>query len=305
MELILQPLSSLRIGEVGSDATTLSAFSPAMMSADLPRRFSPKSKREPSGSDFYSPSVSPTSTVSVVSLQDVRQDAELGRHSPRAAVAGRFGELAIRGDRFPEPLLHRDFHQEPTPQSSQEKCPPESQLYTKRMPEPLTSQNGKLHEVGGDQPLTELSTGLSTEVSTENVFAAPALSLSNKNSASSPRKHRTPDSPSKSRKQRRSPSLADVSLEDTMTWHDNEITGHNPTDPADDGYGINGVGFKPTAAMAAARSQKRQKQVAEWKSREARDAREKRRARRNEDIALEKTHGVHHGAIQKRVKFDI
>jgi hypothetical protein len=173
------------------------------------------------------------------------------------------------------------------------------------MPEPLTTQNGKLHEVRGHQPLTELSTGQSTEVSTENVLAAPALSHFNKNAATSPRKHRTPDSLSKNRKQRRSPSLADISLEDSMTWHDNEITGHSPTDPADDGYGINGVGFKPTAAMAAARSQKRQKQVAEWKSREARDAREKRRARRNEDIALEKIHGVHHGAIQKRVKFDI
>jgi hypothetical protein len=90
-----------------------------------------------------------------------------------------------------------------------------------------------------------------------------------------------------------------------LTWHDDEITGHNPTDPTDDGYGINGVGFKPTAAMAWARSQKRQKQVAEWKMREARDAREKRRARRNEDIALERIHGVHQGAIQKRVKFDV
>jgi hypothetical protein len=65
-----------------------------------------------------------------------------------------------------------------------------------------------------------------------------------------------------------------------LAWSDSEITGHNPTDPDDDGYGINGIGFKPTAAIAWARSQKRKKQVAEWKSREAREARERRRERR-------------------------
>jgi hypothetical protein len=34
------------------------------------------------------------------------------------------------------------------------------------------------------------------------------------------------------------------------------------------GYGINGIGFKPTASIAWERSQKRQKQVAEWKNRD-------------------------------------
>lgn len=131
------------------------------------------------------------------------------------------------------------------------------------------------------------------------------VSPSKRKSTPPPRKHLNPVSPSKGRKQRLSPPLADASLEDPFTWHDHEITGHNPTDPADDGYGINGVGFKPTAAIAWARSQKRQKQVAEWKSREAREAREKRRARRNEDLGLDKIHGIHEGAIQKRVKFDV
>ena len=38
----------------------------------------------------------------------------------------------------------------------------------------------------------------------------------------------------------------------SMTWHDSEITGHlwNPgTDMDDDGEGINGIGFRPTAAI--------------------------------------------------------
>ncbi|OQD76105.1 hypothetical protein PENDEC_c005G05402 [Penicillium decumbens] len=166
------------------------------------------------------------------------------------------------------------------------------------MPEHLPTHSDELHEVRGHQPPPEPS-----KRSIDNGLAASALSPSEKRSSPSPRKKRTPISPSKNRKQRLSPPLAEASSEQSLTWHDDEITGHNPTDPTDDGYGINGVGFKPTAAIAWARSQKRQKQVAEWKAREARDAREKRRARRNEDIALERLHGVQ-GAIQKRVKFD-
>lgn len=44
----------------------------------------------------------------------------------------------------------------------------------------------------------------------------------------------------------------------------------------DDGYGINGVGFLPTPAIAHARVERRRRQVAEWKNREAREARQKR-----------------------------
>lgn len=69
-------------------------------------------------------------------------------------------------------------------------------------------------------------------------------------------------------------------LSPTLWWHDEEITGHNPSDPTDDGYGINGVGFLPTPAIANARAERRKKQVAEWKNREAREARQKRGDRR-------------------------
>ncbi|KAK4549210.1 hypothetical protein LTR36_007668 [Oleoguttula mirabilis] len=67
-----------------------------------------------------------------------------------------------------------------------------------------------------------------------------------------------------------------------LTWQDDEITGHDidPTSPDDDGLGINGIGFKPTAAMAYARSQKRKQQVNEWRVREARESRQKRFERR-------------------------
>ena len=65
-----------------------------------------------------------------------------------------------------------------------------------------------------------------------------------------------------------------------LTWHDDEITGHLGNDPEDDGEGINGIGFKPTPAMAHARAEKRRQQMQEYKNREAREARAKRSERR-------------------------
>ncbi|KAM3422474.1 hypothetical protein BST61_g2822 [Cercospora zeina] len=65
-----------------------------------------------------------------------------------------------------------------------------------------------------------------------------------------------------------------------LTWQDSEITGHEMTSPDDDGEGINGIGFRPTPAIAYARSQKRRQQVEGWKAREAREARQKRLERR-------------------------
>ncbi|KAF2129863.1 hypothetical protein P153DRAFT_225757 [Dothidotthia symphoricarpi CBS 119687] len=78
-----------------------------------------------------------------------------------------------------------------------------------------------------------------------------------------------------------SPSLS------ALTWQVTEITGHlaDPsTDPDDDGTGLNGIGFKPTPAMAYARSQKRRQQLSEWKAREAREARAKRSERRRRGV---------------------
>lgn len=67
-----------------------------------------------------------------------------------------------------------------------------------------------------------------------------------------------------------------------LVWQESEITGHDIdfTTPDDDGEGINGIGFRPTPAMAYARSQKRKQQVSEWRAREARDARQRRIERR-------------------------
>ncbi|KAL8725929.1 MAG: hypothetical protein Q9166_007057 [cf. Caloplaca sp. 2 TL-2023] len=94
-----------------------------------------------------------------------------------------------------------------------------------------------------------------------------------------------------------------------LWWADTEITGHDPKDPTDDGYGINGVGFLPTPAMASARAERRKRQVAEWKNREAREARQRRsEARRRRDMEMA-NEGliIHEGSLggepQRRVRF--
>lgn len=65
-----------------------------------------------------------------------------------------------------------------------------------------------------------------------------------------------------------------------LWWEEAEITGHDPTDPTDDGYGINGIGFIPTPAIERARIQLRKRQIAAWKVREAKEARQARSDRR-------------------------
>jgi hypothetical protein len=66
-----------------------------------------------------------------------------------------------------------------------------------------------------------------------------------------------------------------------LTWHDDEITMYDPNDEDDDGTGINGIGFKPTPAIAHARVMKRKQQLAEYKKRQDSEARAKRSQRRN------------------------
>lgn len=65
-----------------------------------------------------------------------------------------------------------------------------------------------------------------------------------------------------------------------LTWHEDEITMYDPEDEDDDGTGINGIGFKPTPALAHARTLKRRQQMAEYRKREESDARAKRSQRR-------------------------
>ena len=65
-----------------------------------------------------------------------------------------------------------------------------------------------------------------------------------------------------------------------LTWHEDEITVYDPDDSDDDGTGVNGIGFKPTAAVAHSRTVKRRQQLVEYRKREEREARAQRSRRR-------------------------
>ncbi|KAI9844891.1 MAG: hypothetical protein M1837_005177 [Sclerophora amabilis] len=86
-----------------------------------------------------------------------------------------------------------------------------------------------------------------------------------------------------------------------LTWQEHEITGQNVDDPDDDGEGVNGIGFKPTAAMAYARAERRRQQVQEYKSREAREARRVRSERRTRERGVEKA--LEKEQVKRRVRF--
>ncbi|KAF7171612.1 hypothetical protein CNMCM5623_003963 [Aspergillus felis] len=259
---------------------------------------SPNRKRESSESGCDSPPASHFSPVSVASHQEARllEEEDLGRYSPRAAVAGRLGALAIHSENNSS-LSNSDasLYKDPFVDSLRTKCW-------------VDSYNG-LHDMAGNTSTEPSDFGFNASSKgnghLDDANSAASASTVKKKSLSSPRKRKaTSNDTSRMRHKQGSPS-ADSTMEDnSLTWNDSEITGHDPKDPNDDGYGINGIGFKPTAAIAWARAQKRRKQVAEWKSREAREAREKRRERRD-GHEFDKLRSIQSGTIQKKVKFNL
>jgi hypothetical protein len=256
---------------------------------------SPKRKRDASEFEYYSPSASPTSTVSIASFQEarLREEDEGGRYSPRTAVAGRLKDLALR-----ESHLHSEIEIGDLETQWQD--------HHLQSDDPATASGDVVRQADsrlGDGDPREMEQNsiesADQQGGTESALPAPT---GKEQPASGSRKKIKPLPASKLRSRRASPPLSGDTDEDPLTWRDSEITGHNPSDPNDDGYGINGIGFKPTASIAWARSQKRQKQVAEWKNREAREARERRRERR-EGINRTSIHDPPEGAMQKKVKF--
>jgi len=115
---------------------------------------------------------------------------------------------------------------------------------------------------------------------------SPQTSFSSQSSQASAPTHvsssQTLSSQTGQRKMPTSPPLS------ALTWQDDEITGHltgPANDPDDDGTGLNGIGFKPTPAIAYQRAQRRKQQLQEWKARETREARAKRSQRRNRGVS--------------------
>jgi hypothetical protein len=126
--------------------------------------------------------------------------------------------------------------------------------------------------------------------------------------------NRLSDSKSRSRKRSGTPPLStrrkpsesiteeeeDMTIVDpiraALTWREDEITVYDAQDKDDDGIGLNGIGFRPTPAVAYARAQKRRQQLSEYKKREESEARARRNFKRREQLGgpseLERQHSV-------------
>ncbi|KAF1352037.1 hypothetical protein BDV97DRAFT_397089 [Delphinella strobiligena] len=140
------------------------------------------------------------------------------------------------------------------------------------------------------------------EAITQSPLATAAANILNLPPLSAPEYMESTSSPAKKRRSSPppaptislllpTPSTTNTDCTDTsMTWHDSEITGHlwNPdTDADDDGEGINGIGFRPTAATEWKRKENRKRQVTEWRAREAKEERRRRLERRKRDTSGE------------------
>ncbi|KAL6870488.1 hypothetical protein J3F83DRAFT_736506 [Trichoderma novae-zelandiae] len=131
----------------------------------------------------------------------------------------------------------------------------------------------------------------STEGLAETDTASP---LDNRTPEPQPRKKRSGTPPLRYKKGNPQDGQSDADdeaevadpLRASLTWHEDEITIYDPEDKDDDGTGINGVGFKPTPALAHARIMKRRQQMAEYRKREENEARNKRMQRRRGEMVL-------------------
>lgn len=129
-------------------------------------------------------------------------------------------------------------------------------------------------------------------VSSSDSSGSPGASFSSQTSETPTSTHRPP---AKSYPRSSTPPPS------TLTWRDDEITGHltgPANDPDDDGTGLNGIGFKPTPAIAYQRAQRRKQQLQEWKARETREARAKRSQRRNRGVST-RPHASRESTIER------
>lgn len=232
---------------------------------------SPKRKRDDDGMLFtYAPSPSRLRTTNLPT-RPLLPEARSTEGSPRTSVAGHLQNLDLEEQ---HQLLKLDFGPPDAPQSGGSNN--ESSSFRPQICLPSQSFVGPITPPpsSNDPPLGTSRPAFQPQPRTLPLEIPETPRLRPVSSPTPPPSATKPESPSP-------PSPA-------LWWTDTEITGHNPNDPTDDGYGINGVGFLPTPAIANARSERRKRQVAEWKNREAREARQKRsdrRRRRNMEIA--------------------
>lgn len=251
-------------------------------SAQLNVYSSPKRKRDAAEPARSLPSSIPLTPGLNTDLpvQSVPEDegTQPGDGSPRTAVAGRFQNLHIQSTG-----IKLDFGRRDDGEASQKKSRLMEQDHdtTENFDNDSTVHASSTPKRQAAEGPEESSKAAATEevedLATIEVPVAPhPSSEAIQDSSLTPPNPLKQPAPAKDQTcAPRSPPPAD-----SLTWQDSEITGHAPTDPLDDGYGINGIGFRPTPAVAYARAQKRTQQIQDWRNREAREARQRRSERR-------------------------
>ena len=233
--------------------------------------FSPKRKRDAYDSSMIdAPSPSRVKTTNLP-IRSLTEDEILSGGSPRTTVAGHLRDLDLESQ---NDIPKLDCHIQDGTQPRDLKAgfgsgALNSHLFpsTKPYSSPVTPPSSSDGPISGPSQ-TGNNDLITTNLSLEIPETPRLRPVSSPTPPPSVKKARLPKSPP--------PTPSSPAL----WWSDTEITGHDPKDPSDDGYGINGIGFLPTPAIANARAERRKKQVAEWKIREAREARQKRSDRR-------------------------
>ncbi|KFY44219.1 hypothetical protein V495_03579 [Pseudogymnoascus sp. VKM F-4514 (FW-929)] len=287
-----------------------------------PAAQSPKRKRDEKP---HSPQSRVTSrrldTLPEKQMLSAGDDIDSEVQTPRSKVAHSFGGLEIEGTGGVSRLDLLGTYGTPKPNNDDPKKQAKSvQNGVKEIPEtpqassnifsgpagaikfdgkgPLDIQENRVifHGTSSTYTPTTLSTTLPSRPSQKQPVSPPSPDPRPRQFSPAPSPPVTPES-----------SLSQESA--SLHWEESEITGHDPSDPEDDGEGINGVGFKPTAAIARARAERRRKQLADYKSREDKDARDARarriamRRRKGSDSAAPKAEENQVSEKERRVRF--
>jgi len=195
--------------------------------------------------------------------------------SPRNAVAKRLNDLNLRSldaESVPErasPRRKRARSAESSLDAALEDLAAPGQVKAIR-------GSADVSDMLNSPPIERANQPHGKHLNTSGICAGSALAPA----SAAPARRRLAKPKSRRKQSPPSPPKASSAKPDPQTWQDHEITGHLLLDPDDDGYGINGIGFRPTPALAYERSQKRKMQLNAWKVRESSEARERRGERR-------------------------
>ncbi|CEJ90291.1 hypothetical protein VHEMI06084 [[Torrubiella] hemipterigena] len=201
--------------------------------------------------------------------------AEDGGSSPRSSVAHRFGGLELGSTGYLTPRQEpesRKRQKSEDPSDTTPQLPEQRNLFASPRPASLGAVSAS--DIPSSSPERGRTKTTTPRRRTKKRAGTPPLRLKR----SPVQEHSDADADDE--------ADADMEVVDpvraSLTWHEDEITIYDPDDEDDDGTGINGVGFKPTPALAHVRAMKRQQQMAEYRKREESEARAKRNQRRRD-----------------------